>query len=292
MNARREIAALGAGLLVAAGLLGGCGGGGDGVTPSPTTTARPTPTGEPTTPAAEGGLLVVPQQLNGFSIAGQQVVFLVALAEGVDTGGGGPGPGGSGDAPGGSDQSDTRRASASDLPITVTAEASGGSAEVLEPVLEEVGDVAEVVVVPDAGSVGSTVAVTITGSGTDVTERSEVGFDVVEGEDDRAEYATELRDRFVPWLEANRPDLGISSETEWQGTMVSPQWLVVSHYLFFSEEWEMHVEWHIMVAPDDWARIDLRRRFVEVAPSRAFEIASVTEGTEPREIEPPETIWR
>jgi len=31
--------------------------------------------------------------------------------------------------------------------------------------------------------------------------------------------------------------------------MVSPQWLVVSHYLFFSEEWEMHVEWHIMVAP-------------------------------------------
>ena len=43
------------------------------------------------------------------------------------------------------------------------------------------------------------------------------------------------------------------------GTMVSPQWLVVSHYLFFSEQWELHLEWHIMVAPDDWARISGRK---------------------------------
>lgn len=74
--------------------------------------------------------------------------------------------------------------------------------------------------------------------------------------------------------------------------MVSPQWLVVSHYLFLSPEWELHVEWHIMVAPDDWARIDLRRRFVESAPSEAFEISSLTEGGEPHPFEVPATVWR
>ena len=170
--------------------------------------------------------------------------------------------------------------------------ADGATATVLEPTLAENDDVAEVVVVPDGSSVGGTVDVTITGTRGDVTEKAEVSFDVVEGVDDRFERAEELRDMFIPWLAANHPELGITADTEWQGTMVSPQWLVVSHYLFFSDEWEMHVEWHIMIAPDDWARIDLRRRFVEVAPSEAFEISSVSGGTEPHEYEVPGTIWR
>jgi hypothetical protein len=74
--------------------------------------------------------------------------------------------------------------------------------------------------------------------------------------------------------------------------MVSPQWLVVSHYLFFSDEWEMHIEWHIMIAPDDWARIDLRRRFEEVSPSKAFEITSREADDVPISIMVPETVWR
>lgn len=289
--------------VLACAALTACGPADDGATPTPTgsPTAVPTrpsptagPTDEPTTPADDSGLLVIPQQLNGFAIEGQEVVFLVALTDSfdTDTDPGGPGPGGSGDAPGGSDQSDTRRASASDLPITISAETINATATVLEPVLASAEHIAEVIVVPDAGSTGSTVTLTIVGTGADVTARSTVSFDVVEGEDDRAADAARIRDLFLPWLAANRPDLGITEATEWQGTMVSPQWLVVSHYLFFTDEWEMHVEWHIMVAPDDWARIDLRRRFEEVAPSRAFEISSVTESSEPSEIEPPEQVWR
>ena len=278
----------------------------DGATPTPTgsptaapTSAvptRPAPTGstaEPTTaPTEDSGLLLIPQQLNGFAIEGQEVVFLVALADSFATDSGGPGPGGSGDAPGGSDQSDTRRASASDLPITITAEAANATVTVLEPTLAEAADIAEVIVVPDPGSTGSTVTLTITGTGADVTVTASASFDVVEGVDDRAADAERIRDLFIPWLAENRPELEITAATPWAGTIVSPQWLVVSHYLFLTAEWEMHVEWHIMVAPDDWARIDLRRRFEEVAPSRAFEISSVTEGGEPHEIDPPEQIWR
>lgn len=278
----------------------------DGATPtstgSPTAAptsvvpTRPAPTGstaEPTTvPTEDSGLLLIPQQLNGFAIEGQEVVHLVALADSFPTDSGGPGPGGSGDAPGGSDQSDTRRASASDLPLALTAEATNATVTVLEPELADPDDVAEVIVVPGPGSTGSTVTLTITGTGADVTVTASASFDVIEGVDDRAADAERIRDLFIPWLAENRPELEITAATPWAGTIVSPQWLVVSHYLFLTAEWEMHVEWHIMVAPDDWARIDLRRRFEEVAPSRAFEISSVTEGGEPHEIDPPEQIWR
>jgi hypothetical protein len=101
-----------------------------------------------------------------------------------------------------------------------------------------------------------------------------------------------LLDRFVSWLATNHPELGITADTAWNGTMVSPVWLVVSHYLFFSEEWELHIEWHIMVPPDDWARIDIRHRFDKLKPSYAFEISSVDATSEPVPMEVPETVWR
>ncbi len=74
--------------------------------------------------------------------------------------------------------------------------------------------------------------------------------------------------------------------------MVSPQWLVVSHYLFFSEAWELHLEWHVMIAPHDWAKIDLRKRFEEIRPSSAYEISSVSAKSAPGPIEVPPEIWR
>jgi hypothetical protein len=115
---------------------------------------------------------------------------------------------------------------------------------------------------------------------------------VVEGEDDREEYAVELRNRFVSWPATNHPELGITDVTEWNGTMVSPQWLVVSHYLFFSNDWEMHVSWHVMIPPHDWARIDLRHRFDELRPSYAFGISSLNANSEPVPVEVPESVWR
>jgi hypothetical protein len=154
------------------------------------------------------------------------------------------------------------------------------------------GQVAEVVVIPSQTSIGRTIKVTITGNRGSASVKKSVSFAVVEGEDDRQEYAEMLLDRFVSWLATNHPELGVTADTAWNGTMVSPVWLVVSHYLFFSEEWEAHVEWHIMIPPDDWATIDLRHRFDELEPSYAFKIASVNATNEPIPIEPPETVWR
>jgi hypothetical protein len=179
----------------------------------------------------------------------------------------------------------------SELPVRISATAPGAEVVIYyEDIFE--GEVAEVVVVPAQASVGTIIEVTITGNRGSASDEKVASFEVAEGEDDRQEYAGELLDRFVSWLATNHPELGITEDTAWNGTMVSPVWLVVSHYLFFSEEWEAHIEWHIMMPPYDWAKIDLRHRFDELAPSYAFEISSLTANDLPIAIEPPEAVWR
>jgi len=208
--------------------------------------------------AAPFSMQVIPEQVSGESIVGQMVVFLVVVAdegEGV----------GRGEA------------------VSLSATAAGSVT--VDPQAIAPGQVAEVTVIPDE-------ALTVRGErgGLDLTEA--VTFSVAEGEDARGPEAIALRDRFVAWLAVNHPELGITEQTEWTGTIVSPIWLVVSHYLFFSDDWEMHVSWHVMIAPYDWAKIDLRHRFTEARPSYAFEISSVSGDEEPHAIDPPESVWR
>jgi hypothetical protein len=207
---------------------------------------------------------VIPEQLNGDSIAGQHCVFLVTITDEGQEG---------------------------ELPVRISATAPGSEVVIYQEDIFE-GEVAEVVVIPAQASIGKTIKVTITGNRGGSTGKKVVSFEVAEGEDDRQEYAVELLDEFVSWLAANHTELGITEDTVWSGTMVSPVWLEAAHYLFFSDEWEAHIEWHIMVPPYDWARIDLRHRFDELAPSYAFEISSVNATSEPVPIEPPETVWR
>jgi hypothetical protein len=207
---------------------------------------------------------VIPEQLNGDSIAGQHCVFLVTI---------------------------TNEGQEGQVPVCISAKAPGAQVVIYQQDIVE-GQVAEVVVIPTQKSIGKTIKVTITGTRGSATDKKVVSFEVAEGEDDRQEYAGGLLDRFVSWLATNHPELGITEDTAWNGTMVSPVWLVVSHYLFFSEEWEVHISWHIMIPPYDWAKIDLRHRFDQLAPSYAFEISSVNATSEPVPIEVPDTVWR
>jgi hypothetical protein len=210
-----------------------------------------------------------PEEVNGelnfkYSIAGQHFVFLVTI---------------------------TDEGQECELPVRISAKAPGSEVVIYQQDIVE-GQVAEVVVIPAQASIGKTIKVTITGNRGSSTDKKVVSFAVAEGEDDRQEYAGELLDRFVSWLATNHTELGITGDTAWNGTMVSPVWLVVSHYLFFSEEWEVHISWHIMIPPYDWAKIDLRHRFDELEPSYAFEISSVNATSEPVPTELPETVWR
>lgn len=134
------------------------------------------------------------------------------------------------------------------------------------------------------------VRVTITLDGR--AQTTDVPINVSPGEDTLLEAAAPLRDRFVAWLATEHPELGLTPDTAWTPTIVQPHILVVSHYLFLSEEWEMGVMWHIMIPPHDWARIYLRPRG-ELAPTMAFEISSVSDPASPvRPIDVPSQVDR
>lgn len=205
---------------------------------------------------------VLPQELKGFSISDQRIHYLVTVDE------------------------ETK-----EDPVAISATSTGADV-VVEQNKIVAGQVAEVIVAPRAENIGKTVEVIIEGKRGSVTDSKTMTFEVIEGEDDRKERAQELLKPFITYLSEAHPEYNITEDTKWTGTMVSPQWLVVSHYLFFSEDWELHLEWHVMIAPDDWVRIDLRHRADELKPSAAFEISSVSLDTTPIPIEVPVEVWR
>ena len=166
----------------------------------------------------------------------------------------------------------------------------------VEPPTLEPDGVAEISIVPSAGVDGDISVLLLAERGGYTCSESyslTVSPNGMGGGDgsDLAPLAADLRQRFVTWLAAERPELGITVDTEWEGTIVRPGILVVMHYLFFSEAWEMGVSWHVMIPPHDWSRIYLRHRFDETAPSLAFEIPSWSTATSvPREVDP-EAVW-
>jgi len=203
--------------------------------------------------------------------------------------------------------------------VNISAAAEGASVTVTPQAITS-GQVAEVTVIPDdlvmtgtlpdiavndadgrppiIGPVepepymGETLTVVVTGERSGLEQTAAVTVVVSTGPDDIAPYATELRDRFIPWLAENHPELGITAGTQWTDTVVRPNIAVVMYYLFFSEEWEMGLRWHVMIPPHDWAEIYLRHRTTEVMPSYAFKITSLTAGDDPQAVTPPESVWR
>lgn len=204
------------------------------------------------------------------SIAGQRCVFLVAVA-------------------------DEGQGSGEGEAVDITATAPGATVTV-NPQAITPGQVAEVTVIPNEASTGETLTVNIKGERGGLTQTEMSTIVVWVGEDTLEPYATDVRDRFIPWLAANYPEFGITTETEWTGTVVRPRILVVTFYLFFSEDWEMGVSWHVTIPPHDWTRIYLRHRATEVSPLYAFEISSLDAQEEPHAIDPKdafaESVWR
>ena len=200
------------------------------------------------------------------TVPGQRCVFLVALADSGDPA----------------------------QPVELTAVAAGAAVTVSPPSIGA-GEVAEVTVVPDEASIGRTLRLIVEarrGLSRSEAVATLVVQDPLPDPAGLLPRAVEVRDALIPWLEANRPELGIDKETTWTATVVRPHILVVMSYLFFSEEWEMGVTWHVTIPPHDWARIYLRHRFSETAPSRAYEISSFSAGSTPNEIAPPEGVLR
>ena len=152
------------------------------------------------------------------------------------------------------------------------------------------GQVTEVIVISSEANVNQTLIISITGKREGLKQTETIIIEVVMGEDGMKSYASEMRDKFIPWLVINHPEFSITTETEWAETIVNPKIIVVMHYIFLSEDWEMYVTWHVTIPPHDWTRIYLRHRFTEARPTFAFEIPSVKGQEEPQVIEVPDWV--
>jgi hypothetical protein len=181
-----------------------------------------------------------------------------------------------------------RNARPVDAPVILRASATDAWVRP-NPIAVSGGRVAYIPIVPRAEG---TVHVRVVGTRQGLTVRRSLRIEVWEGQDGLAGHATELRDRFVAWLAAERPELGIDDTTRWHPTIVWPYVLEVSHYLFFTRDWEMGLSWHIMIPPYDWTSAYLRPRDA-MRPAVAFQIDSVSDtGAVPHPIDPPAEVMR
>lgn len=134
-------------------------------------------------------------------------------------------------------------------------------------------------------------SLTITATRASVTKTELRTVRIFPMEDGRAADAKPYFDRWIAWLAEKHPELGITKATTWQPRFVSTL-LVVSHYAYDSDEWELTQAWHNMIPPYDWTEIHLRRRGVDVAPTLAFRQDSVRDATEPHAVAPPTEVVR
>lgn len=105
-------------------------------------------------------------------------------------------------------------------------------------------------------------------------------------------YASGMRDVFVNYLAEDNPEFGINETTVWTPIYNTAGIIIVTHYLFQSEQWEMEVAWHVMIAPSDWVHVYLRQR-CDLEPSWGGEISSwSTDNETVIEVDPPIEIWR
>lgn len=179
-------------------------------------------------------------------------------------------------------------------PVTLSATSSAGTVAV-SPGTINIGDVAELTLNSDDATVGSSIIVTVVGKRGGEIRTATATATVTEpigNPDDRLVTGTTVRDDFIPWLETTHPELGIGAGTVWTPIPLRPHIFEVSYYMFQSDEWELVVWWHVMIPPYDWARLYLRRRYSEIAPSFAAEISSSSSGEDPHAMDPPSEIWR
>lgn len=175
------------------------------------------------------------------------------------------------------------------LPLTLSAT---HAAEVVAPDMMELDSLTEVLVTPPNEAIGDQVVLRFS---TAYRNFATVTLRVTES----PQAPTELRrdaetilESFIPWLHETVPEIDFDDMAHWAGIPIRLHRLVVSHYMFLSTDWEVVVWWHVTTPPHDWARIYVRRRYVDVQPRLAAEISSVLGGEESASIAPPNEIVR
>lgn len=104
-------------------------------------------------------------------------------------------------------------------------------------------------------------------------------------------YAETLLEPFISYFSEEKLLYQIDQNTTWEGIASGIEIIVVSHFLFKSELWEIEISWHVMIAPYDWVKIYLRNRS-DFSPIWAGKIDSWSSNHTIIEIDPPPEVYR
>jgi hypothetical protein len=182
--------------------------------------------------------------------------------------------------------------------VDLRASVSAGDVRVT-PASVRPGQVAEVTFVgPPVTAQEKTVTLRITATRGEVVRTAMREIVVMPGENTLDADARRVLALFLPSLARDHPELGLDPGdlATLEGRVVAPRLLVVSHYAFFSDRFELGLSWHIMIAPDDWTELYVRP-LDALAPTLAFKIGSWSTALNGgavavTEVDPPEEIVR
>ncbi len=120
--------------------------------------------------------------------------------------------------------------------------------------------IAEISIRPDQSIDTGVHPITLYASNSNNTGAIELKVDVINWPAGNPEAADFKRDEFVEWLEAEHPELGEFTGRDWVSYLTYPGILVVEHWTFLDQDWEMRICFHVTIPPYDWSMLLLRPR--------------------------------
>jgi hypothetical protein len=147
-----------------------------------------------------------------------------------------------------------------------------GATVIVEPAAIGVGEVAEAWIELPEVTEEVPVTVAVTGVRDDLEKSVTFDFSAVPGIDDVEATATDVAAVFLDELATKVDALPAETSGLTGGTPVAGL-LVVTHYAWFTDELEIGLGWHIMIAPDDFAELYVRPRG-QLTPTQAFRLDS------------------
>ena len=126
-------------------------------------------------------------------------------------------------------------------------------------ILDERDSVAELRLRPCSGIGEGLYPVLIRAEHADTVRVLELGVRIVDWSATPGSTPMDMLAPFLAWLGSEHPEVGnvLRLPAYCYGTY--PEILIVEHWTFLSAEWEIRLCFHVMIPPDDWSMLMLRR---------------------------------
>jgi hypothetical protein len=152
--------------------------------------------------------------------------------------------------------------------------------------------IVEIFVIPNNTHLNKTIIIQVSVIHNDFSITNSASIEVIDWAPKNISGVKEMRDAFVSYFSTNLKTKGINESTIWEGLDNAPRILIVEHYLFKSEFWELELARHVTIAPHDWVKVYLRPRN-QTKPLWSGLIESWSSGNHSIiTIDPPTSIFR